>query len=444
MKRNLERVVVAAVLACSTGLASAWSNHTLSAWPALAAMPEIQAAPAIRVETLETFLAAEARGLEQLLQREEAWARAQVPLYPARPDALVFRAGGMPAELRQHFVAALRINPGMKLNLFVQAQPGVSVSGQATLPWTEVTTRRRASTAQESVFLQLREGDPVAVLDVVATATDEPDYGMDIGLWEDNGTAYGTAYGFGKQPFGNPALEFASQAPFHMGFFHESEIVYKAAGFLRRTYPEYRIHLWQSLAAYALQTGHPYWGWRFAGWALHYIEDLTQPYHATVLPGVGVPRLLWINTFDLLGLHAPKMQAITLVCNDACRQRHFDRRRAGGFCRQHRARGDQQGSQCARGRHRQGAGTEPAWQVRFRPRLCPGRDRAGAGFVRGPEPVAAARAGRDDRHGRRLDPEFRRAYTRFRTFAAAAAAGPINQRWAGVSGARRDVSAVRS
>ena len=165
------------------------------------------------------------------------------------------------------------------------------------------------------MFLQLRAGESVAPLDVVASATSEPDYGMDIGLWENNGTAYGKVYGFGKQPFGNPALEFASQAPFHMGFFHEAAIVYKAAGFLRRTYPEYRIHLWQSLAAYALQTGHPYWGWRFAGWALHYIEDLTQPYHSTVLPGVGVPRMLWINTLDLLGWHEPKQQAITLVSN---------------------------------------------------------------------------------------------------------------------------------
>jgi hypothetical protein len=195
------------------------------------------------------------------------------------------------------------------------------------LPWTEVTTRRRASTAQESVFLQLREGDRVAPLDVVASATDEPDYGMDIGLWEDNGTAYGKAYGFGKQPFGNPALEFASQAPFHMGFFHEAAIVYKAAGFLRRTYPEYRIHLWQSLAAYALQTGHPYWGWRFAGWALHYIEDLTQPYHATVLPGVGVPHLLWINTLDLAGLHEPKKDAITLVSNRHLAMENYQYRR---------------------------------------------------------------------------------------------------------------------
>jgi len=315
MKRKLECIVVAATLSWAAGPAAAWSNHTLSAWPALEAMPEIKAAPAIGVETLETFLAAEARGLEQLLEREEIWARANVPLYPARPDALAFKAGGTPAELRQRFIAALRINPEMKLNLFVQARPGESAPGKATLPWTEVTTRRRASTAQESVFLQLGEGDRVTVLDVVASAADEPDYGMDIGLWDDNGTPYGKAYGFGKQPFGNPALEFASQAPFHMGFFHEADLVYKAAGFLRRTYPEYRIHLWQSLAAYALQTAHPYWGWRFAGWALHYIEDLTQPYHASVLPGVGVPRLLWINTLDLLGLHEPKKQAITLVSN---------------------------------------------------------------------------------------------------------------------------------
>jgi hypothetical protein len=315
MKQTVGRMVIAAALCCVCGPAAAWSNHTLEAWPALAVMPEIEKASAIKVETLDSFLVAEAPGLEKLLQREEAWARAHVPLYPARPDALAFKAGGTPAELRRRFIAALRINPGMKLKLFLQARPGTDVSGKATLPWTDVTTRRGASTAQESVFLQLHEGDRVAPLEVIATATDEPDYGMDIGLWEDNGTPYGKVYGFGKQPFGNPALEFGSQAPFHMGFFHEASIVYKAAPFLRRTYPEYRIHLWQSLAVYALQTGHPYWGWRFAGWALHYVEDLTQPYHATVLPGVSVPRMLWINTVDLLGWHQPKKEAIILVSN---------------------------------------------------------------------------------------------------------------------------------
>ena len=162
-------------------------------------------------------------------------------------------------------------------------------------------------------------------------------YGMDIGLWEDNGTEYGKVYGFGKQPFGNPALEFASQAPFHMGFFHEASIVYKAAGFLRRTYPEYRIHLWQSLARYALRTGHDYWGWRFAGWALHYVEDLTQPYHATVLPGVSVYRLLWINTLDLLGMHRPKKDAITLVSNRHLALENYQYRRVRSAFSRHDA-----------------------------------------------------------------------------------------------------------
>ena len=63
------------------------------------------------------------------------------------------------------------------------------------------------------------------------------------------------------------------------------------------------------------QRGHPYWGWRFAGWALHYIQDLTQPYHASVLPGVGVPTMLWINTLDLAGFHTRKVHAVNLVTN---------------------------------------------------------------------------------------------------------------------------------
>ena len=336
MKRTIE-LLLAAVLGISASPAAAWVNHTLEAWPALAALPEMKAAPAVRAESLDAFLAAEARGLEQVLQDEEAWARSNVALYPARPDALAFRAGGAQTELRQRFIAAVRINPGMKLKLFVQALPGANVAGKATLPWTEVTTRRRESSAQESIYLQLREGEPVAPLDVVATATDEPDYGMDIGLWEDNGTAYGRIYGFGRQPFGNPALEFASQAPFHMGFFHEASIVYQAAGFLRRTYPEYRIHLWQTLARYALRTGHDYWGWRFAGWALHYVEDLTQPYHATVLPGVSVPRLLWINTLDLLGVHGPKKDAITLVSNRHLALENYQYRRVRSAYARHDA-----------------------------------------------------------------------------------------------------------
>ncbi len=297
--------------------AAAWSNHALGTWPALAALPAVAQAQPVKAESLESFLVAERAALGPLLEQQERWARAQVPTYPPRPDALAFQAtGATPAELRRRFLAAVRVNPAVPLHLFVQVPPGTTPGGRPRLSESEVTTLTRDETTRNNVFVGLREGESVAVVDVVATASDEPDHGMDIGLWENNGTSYGRSYGLGKQPFGaNPAVEFSSQAPFHIGFFHESAIVYKAAPFLLRTYPEYRIHLWRTLSQHAFASGHPYWGWRFAGWALHYVQDLTQPYHATVLPGVGVPKMLWINTLDLVGIHGPKERAVTFVTN---------------------------------------------------------------------------------------------------------------------------------
>lgn len=309
------RWLMCALLMGMASLSFAWSDHTLGSWQALAALPAIVQAPPVAVESLDAFLAAENKGLETLLAQEEDWDRRNVPAYPPRPPQLQFRADGPAATRRQRFMAALRINPQCQLALFLQVRPGTAPPSGSDLPWTEVTTLRRDNTVRNTRFERLHEGQQVAVLEVIASASGEPDDGLDIGVWEDNGTPYGRVYGFGKQPFGDPALEFSSQAPFHMGFYHESPIIYKAAGFLRRTYPEYRIHLYQSLAKFALQTGHPYWGWRFAGWALHYVQDLTQPYHATVLPGVSTARMLWINAVDIAGWHGPKERAIRLVSN---------------------------------------------------------------------------------------------------------------------------------
>jgi len=296
--------------------AGAWSNHALGTWPALAAMPELRSLAPVKVERLETYLAAEAGAIGELLRAEEQWARQNVPSYPPRPEALAFRSdGAAPDELVRRFVAAVRINPQARLALFVQLPPGQGAGGRATLRESEVTLLKSTESTKFNTFVAVREGEGVPVIDVLATASDEPDYGLDIGLWEDNETPHGKAYGLGRQPFGNPKIEFGSQAPLHIGFFHESAIAYAAAPFLRRTLPEYRVHLWGSLAAHALRSGHPYWGWRFAGWALHYLQDLTQPYHARVLPGVGLTSMLWINTIDLAGIHRPKADAIALVTN---------------------------------------------------------------------------------------------------------------------------------
>ena len=301
------------------GAACAWSNHALLTWAALSVMPEMTGRAPVRVESLASFLAADPAGLAEVLRAEEAWARANVPSYPPRPDSLAFRAEATsPAERVARFLAAVRVNPSSRLALYLQLPPGQAAGGRRTLAESDVTVMKTDEAAKLNTFVALREGELVPLIDVIASASDEPDYGLDFGLWEDNGTPYGRIYGFGKQPYGNPAVEWSSQGPLHLGYFHEAAIVYKAAPFLVRAYPEYRIHLWRSLAAFALRVGHPYWAGRFTGWGMHYLQDLAQPYHARVLPGVGVPRMLWINTLDLVGVQGPKQDAIQLVTN-----RHF-------------------------------------------------------------------------------------------------------------------------
>lgn len=305
---------------CAGGSAQAWNDHALCTWQALEPLGEL-AALRVRAESLESFLAAQAPKLERMLAEHEAWARAHLEPYDPRPEALAFKAtpagdaAGPPAELRSAFLKALRLNVTSRLPLFLQLRPGEPPGGRPPLPWAQVTTLASGVGARGSTFVAVAEGSEVAVIDVVATASQEPDFGLDLGLFADSGTAHGRSYGFGDLPFGNPALEYATQAPFHMGFYHEARIVFAAAGFLRRTQPEARIALFMALARHALANGHDYWGWRFAGWALHYVQDLTQPYHASILPGVGALRMVGINAVAMIGWERPKADAVTLVSN---------------------------------------------------------------------------------------------------------------------------------
>src|SRR5688572_25232986 len=124
------------VLSLSPSLALAWSDHTLGAYAALAELPEVKSAPPAKVETLEAFLQAEQKALVPLLKEEEAWARQNVPNYPPRPDGLEFKEGGTPEELRTRFLKALRVNPHLKLALFVQPLPGGDHT-RPSIPWQE-------------------------------------------------------------------------------------------------------------------------------------------------------------------------------------------------------------------------------------------------------------------------------------------------------------------
>jgi hypothetical protein len=306
MKRtNRSFLFALGVLAASSSLA--WQNHALPTAMALANMREVSDAPKVAAETLDDFLASEQTKLVKVLQDEENWARANVPHYPPRPAALAFRASDAPTQtLRQQFLRAIRVNLKVAFPLYVQELPGHPKTGASYLALSTVTLVPDSLTATARYFAELKPRQMVAPIDVVASASDEPDYGLDLHLFEDSKSTFGREYHFGNQPFGNPKLEFATQAPFHMGFYHEPSIVYWAAGYLSRTLPEYRIHLFHTLSRFAFESGHPYWGWRFAGLGVHYIQDLTQPYHSTVLPGGNTVKMLLYGLLDVIGIHGPK------------------------------------------------------------------------------------------------------------------------------------------
>lgn len=315
----VQRLVGTSILMCAMlGLAArahAWSNHALATWQVAAGVPGLAEGPPVVAETLDAFLLSEGHGLEVVLDEAEQWERGHLSYYPARPSELRYQFNPNDSQRRAHFLAALRVNAQVPLKLFVQRPPGTQLSAADRMPVADISILRHSQIVARAPFERLESGSIVAAADVLASASDEPDYGLDIDLFSDNPGSFGRLYGFGKEPFGNPALEYSTQAPFHMGFFHESPIIFQAAPFLTKTLPEYRIHLYLSLARHALGTGHRYWGLRFAGWALHYVQDLTQPYHARVLPNEGVLSMLGTNVVDMLGWHTPKRSMVVLVSN---------------------------------------------------------------------------------------------------------------------------------
>ena len=309
--------VLASALALAASQAFAWGNHTVPTLRALEQMPELVKAQPVKVESLESFLKSEEHTIEALLATQEAWAVANIANYPKRPEALAFVANGQRSDeaRRLAFTMALRIAPNSKFALFIQPDPAKTLTpGTPMLAYNDVNTLPEPA-KHNYRFVAVKPGEMLAPLTVVSTAADEPDYGLDINCWSDSPSDWGKVYNFGNLPFGNPALPYSTQAPFHMGFFHESNILYTAAPFIQRTFPLLRSYQYWSLAALAFRTGHPYWGWRFAGLSLHYIQDLSQPYHSRLAPGVSTLKLLGANILAMAGITGMKDDTIVLLSN---------------------------------------------------------------------------------------------------------------------------------
>ena len=294
----------------------AWSNHSLATYRAFEEMPELAHAEPVTAEPLEAFLKVEEQTIEALLASQEAWAAVHLEKYPERPAALAFVANAAWSDdaRRLAFLRALRVAPDSKFALYIQPDPRTPTEASRRLPYSAVNTLPEQPNSVYT-YMGLKPGEQVAPLAVLASGSDEPDYGLDINLWEDSPSEWGKAYGFGPLPFGNPALSYATQAPFHMGFFHEDRLLYLGAPFLKRTFPLMRSHQYATLAMLAFRTGHAYWGWRFAGLSLHYLQDLTQPYHASLAPGISTFKLLGVNALAMAGIAGFKNDTIVVLSN---------------------------------------------------------------------------------------------------------------------------------
>jgi hypothetical protein len=316
MKTNIRQCaacLTAVLMFLAAGSVWGWYEHPLLLYPVLQSMPGV--AEAVTAKSLEDFVLDNEAALEDFLKGEELRFRETLDPYPPRPEALAFRATGRRSDAAERFIRAMRLRPGTPFTLYLHLLPGQEYEAAQRISPKEISTFDDTSFMEESVYVTLESGDAVAPLMVLLAGSDVPDYGADTGLFEDNDTSFGAEYGFGEQPFGNPNLEYGSQGPFHMGFYHESKILYLFGPFLKRTYPEYRIAQFTDLARFAFDRGEDYWGWRFLGWALHYLGDMSMPYHTAPLPGVRSGKIIWMNLKSILGFPKSADGAVQIVSN---------------------------------------------------------------------------------------------------------------------------------
>lgn len=287
----------------------AWGQHSNASYRALENLPEISTADLVEVQSLDSFLKVQEHNIQKLLQKQEIWAQENIKNYPRLPPNLRFIAGNFrnDAQRRQSFISALRIAADTRFALYVQTDPRLPNPTELSPLATEnVISPSLHKWVQGGYFYQLKPGQKLTALSILATATDEPDWGFDMMLWEDSPSSWGKIYGMGTQPFSTVSGPLASQSPFHSGFYFEQRLVNVANPRLSESYPLLRIHQFSTLAELAFTNGHDYWGWRFLGNGLHYLQDLTQPYHASVTPGETTAYLAGLHLLDSLGMSQRK------------------------------------------------------------------------------------------------------------------------------------------
>ncbi len=209
-----------------------------------------------RVTRLEEFLALGGKDLEQVIS-------SHLPF----PDNDADENISLTTDCE--FLMALKLNPRTAIPYVRAIEP------EAMTTPSEHDLSRSGPPAD--CYEPTTDQEEMKISEILATFSDEPDWGMDQELFTLKN------YNYGHAPFGIQTGP-SSQAAFHMAFFHENPLLKIIIPDLRINFVRQRAELFLELARLAIRKENRYWGWRFCAWAVHYLQDLTQPYHARALP----------------------------------------------------------------------------------------------------------------------------------------------------------------
>jgi hypothetical protein len=291
-----------------------WSEHPLLVRPALKDLQVWNKMDPVKAVSLHTFLVETEKELAVFLAGQEAWSETNLPDYAPCPEGLAFKATGNPDDILLRFYKAIRINPNVKIPLYLHLLPNDSKEGRPVASPSDITSLEDVSSFLRTTYVWIKEGE--LLFSSMSSALPAMNRIMvsDLGLFEDNNTDYGKQYGFGAQPFGNPNLNTAVRLHSIWAFIMKLPL-FTSSIVSETYYLDYRIFLFKALSEFAFRHQQPYWGWRFMGWGMHYMGDVSMPYHMKPLPGVSTTRLMWISVKSMIG--APKAQenATQLVSN---------------------------------------------------------------------------------------------------------------------------------
>ena len=240
-----------------------WNTHYILTRVALKRADLAKLNEKVAVVGLEDFLSSVQEELREIVHRY--WCLI------ATKSGLAERRRELPKEVgtESDFLESMRLNPDVPLH-YVRALTPEEVS-------LHVPHDQTREGPPGNSYVPTFSGETMSAMEVLSTFSDEPDWGMDQDLFLIE------KYGYGPPPYGS-ASGMSSQAPFHMAFLHENSLMTTVVPRVRTNFMAERFQAFVSLARLAFRKGIEYWGWRFLAWAMHYLQDLTEPYHARAIP----------------------------------------------------------------------------------------------------------------------------------------------------------------